>query len=70
MEGSMTATGVQHPIAKLINEKLMSAGKVRKQLGMRPGTFYRVLRGERELTLAEGLKAAELFGVEVRELLP
>ena len=66
----MSATALEHPIAKLINEKLMSAGKVRKQLGMTQATFYRVLRGERELTLAEGLKAAELFGVEVRELLP
>ena len=66
----MAATLLVHPIARLIDEKMMSAGRVRLALGMRPGTFYRVLRGERELTLAEGLKAAELFGVEVRELLP
>lgn len=54
-----------HPITRLIDEKLMSAGLVRRRLGMTPSTFYRVLRGERSLTLVEALKAAELFGVPV-----
>lgn len=66
----MAVTVMEHPLAKLVAERLMSPAKVQAALGIPRHRWYRLLRGDVELSAKEVLAAAELFGVEPKELLP
>ncbi len=65
-----TQASEPHPLELLIRKRGHLKGWVAAQLGMDPSALSRVLSGRRELQLREALKAAELFGVDVRELVP
>lgn len=58
------------PLARLIEERGLRKGWVAARLGMDASAMSRLLAGRRELRLEEAIKAAELFGVDVRELVP
>lgn len=57
------------PIARLIDERGLRKGWVAEKLGISPSSLSRLIWGERRMTLDEGLKLAEILGVDVRELL-
>lgn len=54
----------------LIEARGLKKQWVADRLGMTPSHLSRLLRGERVITETVALKAAELFGVDVRELVP
>lgn len=60
----------EHPIGALIREHGKVKSWVAARLGMSPSALSNLLAGRRELRLEEAIKAAELFGVDVRELVP
>ncbi|MBK7086901.1 MAG: helix-turn-helix transcriptional regulator [Flavobacteriales bacterium] len=66
----METTTLETPLARLIRQRGLKKGFVAEYMGIWPSRLSLILKGSSYMTLAEGLKAAELFGVEVRELLP
>lgn len=65
-----TFASEETPLARLLRENLLSSPKVRSTAAIKHSRWYRLLRGEVELTLAEADRVAKAIGVEVRELLP
>lgn len=57
------------PLGRLIEEKGLKKGWVAQRLGMTPSRMSRVLAGA-EMWASELAEAVELFGVDVRELVP
>jgi len=66
----LETTTIETPLARLIRQRGLKKGFVAEYMGIWPSRLSQILKGSSYMTLAEGLKAAELFGVEVRELLP
>lgn len=56
------------PIARLAAEYGMSGRELGRHLGLPASTALRIMRGERELTLDEALRAAKALGCHVAEL--
>ena len=61
---------VETPLSRLIREQGRLKGWVADQLGIGPERLSRLISGERRLTLEEGIKLADLFGVPIETLLP
>lgn len=57
------------PIARLIDERGLRKGWVAEKLGISASSLSRLIYGDRRMTLDEGVRLAELLGVDVRELL-
>ena len=69
-ETNLETTAIETPLGRLIRQRGLKKGFVDEYVGIWPSRLSQILKGSSYMTLAEGLKAAELFGVEVRELLP
>jgi plasmid maintenance system antidote protein VapI len=65
----MPADSPETPLARLIEERGLRKGWVAKRLGISASGMSRLLYGERRMTLDEGVRLADLLGVDVRELL-
>lgn len=57
-------------LGRLIREQGRLKGWVAEQLGIGPERLSRLISGERELTLREAARLAEIFGVEITVFVP
>lgn len=65
----LNTTPAESPLARLIQERGLRKGFVAAKLGMNPSRLSRVLAGA-EMKASELADAVELFGVDMRELVP
>lgn len=65
-----TITQNEAPLARIIRERGLKKSWVAGKLAMRANRISDLCAGRSMWTLEEAVRAAELFGVEVRELLP
>ncbi|MBI5289922.1 MAG: helix-turn-helix transcriptional regulator [Chloroflexi bacterium] len=57
-------------LGRLIREQGRLKGWVAEQLGIGPERLSRLISGERELTLREAARLAEIFGVAIETFVP
>lgn len=65
-----TITQNEAPLSRIIRERGLKKAWVAAKLGMRPNRISDLSAGRSMWTLDEAVRAAELFGVDVKELLP
>lgn len=56
------------PIARLAADYGMSGRELGRHLGLPASTALRIIRGERDLTIDEAIRAARALGCDVAEL--
>lgn len=66
----MQATEMETPLARFIREQGRLKQWVAEQIGCGPQRLSRLISGERSLTLKEAALAAQIFGVDIEELVP